>query len=423
MSRRTRCSAFAVLGLALILSMSAAAQQSTITVITAAWNGQGWIEYVQSAAEGFMAIRPDVKVEVLVTDNPQEAYIVRVAGGVSADLIEVWTGLAYEGYFLDLRPYMEADAEFEWDDYYSTEEFFGLDGEIWSIPTNVYSTVTFYNRDVLQRAGLADPHQLGDAWTWETALSMAPKLTQDRDGDGTTDQYFTDRVAQRWYTQVAQAGGEPYNRFIYPDEARFNTPGVRQGLEYILEHIERGFSPHPTFPRPSDFYFWQGKTAVSYVDGPGILGTGYLPGVSFDWDIAPHPKGPDNNGSALIIPATFKVAKQSKHPQETYDFLRYLTSPDSLLHMARNTGFIPANKMAAQEYLRYGSNLPDNAFAFLEVAANPASHPLHIQRDSRVSGIESELLNRVWRQELPIQSAVEQLDARINAIFAEIKAY
>ena len=72
-------------------------------------------------------------------------------------------------------------------DYYPQPmEAFTFDGELMCLPQNLSSLVVYYNRDLFDAAGLADPAM---NWTWDDFLAAAQALTRDTDGDGAIDQF------------------------------------------------------------------------------------------------------------------------------------------------------------------------------------------------------------------------------------------
>ncbi|PYO96111.1 MAG: hypothetical protein DMD60_11595 [Gemmatimonadetes bacterium] len=78
---------------------------------------------------------------------------------------------------------------------------------LYALPRGYAPVMVAYNRDLLDRAGIAYPTE---DWTWDDFLRTARRLTRDRDGDGRIDQWGVRRAsgcldapatlaAIRWY--------------------------------------------------------------------------------------------------------------------------------------------------------------------------------------------------------------------------------
>ncbi len=85
-----------------------------------------------------------------------------------------------EGLVRDLTPLMEADANFELDDFFpNTLERHQWDGGTWALPSAVNYQLIFFNKDAFDEAGLPYPEP---GWTWDDLLTNAQALTA-REGD------------------------------------------------------------------------------------------------------------------------------------------------------------------------------------------------------------------------------------------------
>ena len=84
---------------------------------------------------------------------------------------------------------------------------FRFQGDLVCLPQNVSSLVVYYDKDLFDAAGLAYP---AAGWSWDDFLTTAQALTQDLDGDGTTDQYGLGTAPQliRAAPFIWQHGGE-----------------------------------------------------------------------------------------------------------------------------------------------------------------------------------------------------------------------
>lgn len=70
--------------------------------------------------------------------------------------------------------------EEDWEDFLdSTKNQGTYDGKIYAIGATESSVALYYNRDMLDAAGIKAPDKLVDAWTWSEFADVAEKLTKD----------------------------------------------------------------------------------------------------------------------------------------------------------------------------------------------------------------------------------------------------
>jgi ABC-type glycerol-3-phosphate transport system substrate-binding protein len=138
----------------------------------------------QSLAEAFHTTNPNVEIRLrsLSMDEIQEA------GDLYADLLldEEWgidaffagrgvTGrLVESGRILNLQPLLEGDPGWDPDDFSSAALApFEQSGELWAVPTGFAPLVVFYNKDLLDQAGVVYPRP---QWTRDDFLATAVVL-------------------------------------------------------------------------------------------------------------------------------------------------------------------------------------------------------------------------------------------------------
>ncbi|MBT5420164.1 MAG: extracellular solute-binding protein, partial [Candidatus Cloacimonetes bacterium] len=85
-----------------------------------------------------------------------------------------------------------------------------MGGKLVSFPFNKSVRVQYYNKDILFQNDM-DPNK--PPKTWEEFRTYCQKLTQDKDGDGTIDQYGTTVKISAWQFEnlLLQAGGKIMN--------------------------------------------------------------------------------------------------------------------------------------------------------------------------------------------------------------------
>lgn len=142
--------------------------------------------------------------------------------------------LKSEGVFMGLNECLtgaEAQTAGDLTDYYpgilSVNEY---EGDVYGLPWIAQPVVLYYNKGLFDAASVEYP-QAG--WTWDDFTEKAKALTQDADGDGTTDQWgFSNNSWPPPYIFAWQAGGELINADF--TEVPIDSPEFVKGFEFYL---------------------------------------------------------------------------------------------------------------------------------------------------------------------------------------------
>ena len=202
-------------------------------------HSESWQEFPYEMAELFEEAYPQYKVDIQI--GAYEKFLVMIAGGVSPDVLDLPThgagSAVADGLFLDLRPYLNRERRLA--DKFPKPMLDALtapDGTLFMLPIEAYSIVTWYNLDMLNAAGLTPPAELGQKWNWDTMREYGRKLTK-RSADGNVQVWGLDRVRSRPYIQTVQAGGNFFDRDIFPTKSMILSDPVITGVEFIEKLI------------------------------------------------------------------------------------------------------------------------------------------------------------------------------------------
>lgn len=400
--------------------------QTPVVHMTNSIHGAGWYQYLTEMAEEFNALHPDIEVEIIRTSYYEDRYATMLAGGTPPDVTDFTPALAAQfveaGTFLDLKPLMDADASFHPQDLLpmSFDVFTLPDGAIWAFPIDIYPLVTYYNEDILSQAGLQFPSELApDDWNWDQVVNIGRKTTI-RQADGSAVQYGIDRPNQRWITVLNQAGGGPYDRMLFPTESRWNTPEVREGMEWLRSlFVEHKVAAPYGSAEVSDFYFWLGTSALHLAYGPGMIGGGYED-LGFGWDISMPPKGPANRGSMYTTNA-FQISADSPNAAAAWEWIKFIAyNEDSLARFIALTNRIPALASMQAVYPTLAENPPKNWYLFYETAMDPDIVPPPMDPNgTRVDEVVFAGFREIFSGSQATDVVLEDVHRRVNAILQE----
>ena len=263
-----------------------------------------------------------------------------IATGAGADDIEaVEVGFvaqfkAQPQYFYDLRQFGAGALKNRWLAW-KWQQSIAPNGAQIGLGTDVGSLAICYRADLFKKAGLpANRAAVSKLWrTWKDYIAVGKRF-QARAPKGV---HFFDSASNVFNAMIGQL-----NPAYYDQSGKLivsTNPAVRAAWALTSAGIVAGESAGlSAFSNDWNTGFKKGVFAT--VTCPAWM-MGYIqgqaPNTSGKWDIADVPGDGGNwGGSFLAIP------KQSKHAQEAYDLIKFLTSPASEAYVFKNTGNLPS---------------------------------------------------------------------------------
>ncbi|MEM8531330.1 MAG: extracellular solute-binding protein [Chloroflexota bacterium] len=159
---------------------------TTITFGAQGWHQERFAPYIRQ----FNDINPDIKVEFVSLDDiapitsPEEEALATVEAVDTAQPVRVGLWERMHPYYRDLRPLMEADANFDPSDFHpSSLEDATVDGGIYVLPHTRFVPLLSYNKELFAAQGIPEPTA---DWTWQDLRAAAEQLAQREDNEVTT---------------------------------------------------------------------------------------------------------------------------------------------------------------------------------------------------------------------------------------------
>lgn len=327
------------------------------------------IELHNQLAEEFNSTHDDIQIEFVTVayEEHDTKFMTMLSGGMAPDLvmpIGVMGIAAYYDEWLDIAPYIERDS-------YDTSDFYGPTVELQTyadktvgLPIGVYPSVTFYNEDLFDEAGLEyPPHEFGTAdWSYDKLAEISQQLTLDGNGnDATSADFDPDNIMQWGWDGLdwvpfkavpAKFGGTPTGMSADYKTAEMTSPAWMEAMQFIQDSVWK------TYYRPN------GEVASSlFTDDPMASGQvamwecfswmAYNYGTwteAFNWDVAAIPAGPHGDLTAEANADVFAIPKSSKHPDQAWEVGKWLMQPEVMSRLAGSYGCIPARKSLAESW-------------------------------------------------------------------------
>ncbi|NKB27373.1 MAG: extracellular solute-binding protein [Rhodobacteraceae bacterium] len=300
---------------------------------------------METLIDNFQAANPDITVKM--NHFPYADYRTKVAAAIPAgegpDVVQLFYGW--------LNDYVEAELiqPLPADTFPASEidaNFFPMvqamkDGDnYWALPTAVRSLALFYNKRLMEEAGLENPPA-----NLDELVEMAGAMTKkDAAGNITQVGITTGMTAQdhHWWREVLvrQFGGDPYQDDY--QTVNYNTDAGIKALEFYTDLEKKHGVTASGFMDQPQAAFKAGRAGF-HIDGSFRIGS--LADIrGLEWGVAELPAGPDgtrSNYSSYWVNAVTTKAEGEKY-DAALKFMAYITSDEAMQIWLDVVGELPA---------------------------------------------------------------------------------
>ncbi|MCB0078006.1 MAG: sugar ABC transporter substrate-binding protein [Anaerolineales bacterium] len=289
-------------------------------------------------------------------------------------------------------------------------------GALMCIPQNISSLVVYYNKDLFEAAGVAEP---ADDWTWDDFLAAAKALTRDTDGDGTIDQYGlgTEASLFRLAPFVWQNGGLLVDSETRPSTLSLYLPESTAATQWFVElqtvhHVVPDRISEESLDSESRFI--QGTTAM-YLNSRRGTPT-YREIDAFTWDVAPLPRGVEQAG--VLHSDGYCMSKTTANKEAAWRFIEYANSPAGQAVIARTGRTVPSLiAVADSPAFLDETQPPSRARVFLDTAETLRLVPV-ISTWEEIEKSASSEIERAFYGEISVEEAIQLATQRTEEYFA-----
>lgn len=360
-----RATLLAACGLPGQTAPAAALKDQAVTVRYLTWYGADRRPTTDAWVKAFNEEWPKVKVDVeelVLADFPTK-FQTQLAGGTPPDLVVADSHAQSKwfdtGVHLDLAPLLARDKINLNRDY----ALVGIEqwcGKVYFVPFFADSNAWFYNKTMLQKAGIRDPWADGKGdWTLDDLYTMAKKVTQDLDGDGVSDQWgiwlgwgVSETAPWTW-----TRGGDiaDLQKMQYTVDSPASLEGHRQLYDWLLKDrivLPQAEQARITQANPGRDPFSAGKVAFRLRAVNDVALYQRTVAGAFEWDCLMFPKvDAKRPGVGLAAGSGHSVVKDSKVPEHAYQLLRSVSTDKGQEIMAQTLG-LPALKSKQESWLK-----------------------------------------------------------------------
>ncbi|MCC6166053.1 MAG: extracellular solute-binding protein [Caldilineaceae bacterium] len=304
----------------------------------------------------FKESHPDFEVEIEYggDDYADKVFTMAAAGNLPDVMLtaDIYTAPFVDaGVLLDMQPFADVDEEIDIDDTY--ESIMGLgrvDGDpgLYMIPTSLDNVQVYYNKTMWEASGAPLPNP---DWSWDEMIASCKVLQE-----ATPDVYCLGIGGTNggggfdwWAYIVPWIRG--YGGDVLSEDGQTSTLSSPEALAGIQAYADLWTTHNVAIPLGNDlggncFINQKCATWLSIPIFAGIFRDGIEAGA-FDWDVEFIPGHPEGRFTGM---GTFGYAVSSgtKYPEEAWDFVKVLISPEGQETMLRTYRAAPLLKSLAE---------------------------------------------------------------------------
>lgn len=207
-----------------------------------------------------------------------------------------------------------------------------VDGEIYGLPWSMEAMCLVYNKEMFREAGL-DPEN--PPKNWDELIECAQKLTVDKNGDGTIDQYgyglvgnLTGNTWFRFIPELWSAGGEVSNEDM--SQGTLDSPEAIEAMTHYTDLLLKyKVAPEGSVNNGAAEVrtLFNNKNVAMYVDGQPAVKNIQKDATDIEVGVA---LWPGKNGTLDAGLGGYYIAtpKNAANPDDAWTFIEYFLSKE-----------------------------------------------------------------------------------------------
>lgn len=368
--------------------------------------------YFAEVEKAFEAANPgvDVKIEVVPWDVLLQKLTTDMGAGTNADLSIIGTrwliDFVKEDAVEPLDAYIKPDFKDRFIDTFLSPSI--MDGKTYGLPIAASARAMYYNKDILEKAGVANPPA-----TWAELKDAAAKIKASAGGAAygfglqgkeiETDVYY-------YYAMWSQ-GTEILNK---DGTSGLSTPGALEAAKIYKSLIDEGLTqPGVTSNSREDVQnlFKQGKIGMM-ITAPFLSNQIKEEAPNLKYGVTAIPAGPTGARGTYGVTDSIIMFKNSKNKDEAWKLLDYLFTTEQRAKFTQNEGFLPVNKEEAK--MDYYVNNADLA-AFTALLPDARFAPV-IPGWEEIAQITSDAVQKIYLGEGDPEATLKDAAAKADAV-------
>jgi multiple sugar transport system substrate-binding protein len=363
----------------------------------------------EGMAEEFEAKHPDIdiRIEVVSWDTLEQKLTTDIAGGTPPDISIIGTrwlvGYVEEGVAEPLDGYMSDEFRARFIETFLEPSV--IDGQVYGLPVAASARAMYYNKDLLEQAGIAEPPA-----TWEElreAAGAIDALGDDVHGFGLQGKEIeTDAY---WYYALWSFGGD----ILEDGRSGIASEEAIAAAEFYKGMLDDGLTqPEVTGYNRQDIesLFKRGQLGL-LLSGPWLRGQLQDEAPDVDYGIAPIPE--HTARATYGVTDSIIMFSSSEVKDEAWMFLEEVAFSDEWRReFTLKEGFLPVFKSVAED----PHFAEDEGLQALTSLLPHARFAPTIARWEEMADATSRALQEIYLGQTPPEAALQEAAARIDGL-------
>lgn len=290
----------------------------------------------QQLADTFTAANPNITVdiEVIPFADYWPAVQTAVAGGDGFDVMWMngpnFPSFASSGILLPISDLVERDGVDLSPFPEPLIDLYTRDGQLYGISKDFDTIGLYYNVAMFDEAGLDYPDE---TWTWDDLKAAATALTTD-DRWGFAATTWEQMVL---FNLIPQAGGQVISED--GDTVLYGEPAACSAFEFLNSFHDEGISPDQiTLDTTNQWDLFSSQRVAMMYEGSWQAKA--WADLDFQVEVAPLPGGAERSNT--IHGLSWSILAGTDHPEEAWEFLKFLATEEAHLIQASTGSVIPS---------------------------------------------------------------------------------
>ncbi len=360
--------------ISLLLIITAVVFAITLDFYCLAWQPAA-VDKIYDLVDIWNMDNPDIQVNIIwgTWESSDQYLLTSFQGGNAPDVFhtdaEKFREYGMMGYAAPLNSYVTDDMI---DDIpaHIFEDCYDFSGNLYGIPWCQETQVIFYNKDIFEENGIRLP--LDRMISWEQLLDIAQSVTKkDENGKVITWGILAPLMERFHWTLIAQKNGTVLTKDSNHKWKVEINDGAREAIEFYLSLI----TEHQVMPRDVASIDYT-SLMQGFINGKYAMVTFgcwnrrfLLQNKGFNWGMLLVKSG-DNRINASD-PQAFGISKLSKHKDEAFAFIEFMTNTENSAEISYSDYLFPVRESSLEDP-RFSSpeNEWDIAKAWLQYSDN-----------------------------------------------------
>lgn len=317
-----------------------------------------------------------------------------------------------------IQPLAELTEEEEGEYLPSIIEQGTVDGELYALGLMESSVGLYYNREILEEAGIEVP-EADDPWTWQEFLEILEKLKplmEEKDGYPLDMSFPVGETSIYYFAPfVWSGGGELVSDDGLAVDGYFNSEQTAAAMEYFRTIVENGYMSEA----PIDKLFESGRAAFKF-DGAWEVNTVYTSYPDIELGVAPYIVSGDWDGGTYTPTGSwaFAASSETENIEGATELVKWMSGTESGIRIWELTKNFPSTHEAFENIDVFQTD--DNYKALYEQLSNYGHPRPKTPVYPQVSTSFQEVLESVALSGKDVQ---EELDKAVGRIDSKLERY